>query len=186
MAQPDRTLQSPGLFRPRVSLHTQLGDDALYVLLVEPYNNLLYDTTERAQMTCSTHSKVTIFEIYTSHGQSRLSHQALVLVILPLLIILSSCSEENVTSVRQLSSPDSATLEFYKGQSVITNPNKYGYLYDTLPDTIPELCQVVQGLLWHEFLPSQYGVKLSGRRKEASLREVERILQRAMERSDSL
>ncbi|MFC1603854.1 transglutaminase-like domain-containing protein [Planctomycetota bacterium] len=81
--------------------------------------------------------------------------------------------------------PEPATLEYYKGHSVITNPGRYAYLYDTLPDTIPQLSQAVQGLLLHEFHTNRYGVNLpEQRKKEARLREVENILQRAMELSD--
>ncbi len=67
----------------------------------------------------------------------------------------------------------------------MTNPGEYAYLYDSLPDTIPQLCQTVQGLLLHVFHTSCYGVNLSEqRKKEVRLRKVEDILQRAMELAD--
>lgn len=105
-----------------------------------------------------------------------------VLLLLSLLLILPSCKKGKEANVIQSLSPEPATLEYYKGHSVITNPGRYAYLYDTLPETIPQLCQVVQELLLHLFHANRYGVKLSVQRKEeASLREVEDILQRAME-----
>lgn len=105
-----------------------------------------------------------------------------VLLLLSLLLILPSCKKEKEANVTQPLSPEPATLEYYKGHSVITNPGRYADLYDTLPETIPQLCQVVQGLLLHEFHTNRYGVNLSEqRKKESRLREVENILQRAME-----
>lgn len=112
-------------------------------------------------------------------------NQALVLLLLSLLLILTSCKKGKKANVFQSLGPEPTTLEYYKGHSVITNPGKYAYLYDTLPDTIPQLSQTVQGLLLHEFHTNRYGVNLSEqRKKEARLREVENILQRAMELSD--
>lgn len=108
-----------------------------------------------------------------------------VLLLLSLLLILPSCKKGKEANVTQSPSPEPATLEYYKGHSVITNPGRYAYLYDTLPETIPQLCQVVQGLLLHVFHTNRYGVNLSEqRKKEVRLREVEDILQRAMELSD--
>ena len=87
--------------------------------------------------------------------------------------------------MREQGSIKPATLEYYKEQSVMTNPGRYAYLYETLPDDMPSLCKIVQGLLLHNFHTERYGVTLSGQReKEVRLREVEDILQRAMEMDD--
>ncbi|MBN2180817.1 MAG: transglutaminase domain-containing protein [Sedimentisphaerales bacterium] len=78
-----------------------------------------------------------------------------------------------------------ATLEWYKQQSEMTDPGRYTYLYEALPDDIPRLTQVVQGLLLHVFHTERYGVNLSEqRKKEVRLREVEDILRRAVELAD--
>lgn len=67
----------------------------------------------------------------------------------------------------------------------MTTPDKYTYLYDTLPGTIPELGQVVLGFLLHVFHCKKYGVNISEqRKKEVHLREVEDILQCAIELND--
>jgi excinuclease ABC subunit A len=105
-----------------------------------------------------------------------------VLLILLVLLIVPSCKKEKEAYAEQSLSPEPATLEYYKGHSAITNPGRYAGLYEALPETIAELCQVVQGLLMHEFHTNHYGVNLpEQRKKESRLREVENILQRAME-----
>jgi hypothetical protein len=105
-----------------------------------------------------------------------------ILLILPVLFIFSSCKKEKVADAGRSFIPEPETLEYYKGHSVITDPGKYAYLYEALPETIPELCKVVQGLLIHEFHTNRYGVELpEHRKKESRLCEVENILQRAME-----
>ena len=118
----------------------------------------------------------------TINGKCRL---VFVLLLLSLLLILPLCKKEKQANVIQSLNPEPATLEFYKEHSVITNPGRYTYLYNTLPETVPQLSQVVQGLLLHEFHTNRYGVNLSEqRKKEARLREVENIIQRAMELSE--
>lgn len=108
-----------------------------------------------------------------------------IFLLLSLLATLASCKRANKALVSTTSSPEPATLEFYTGQSDITNPNEYRYLYDTLPATIPELCQIVQGLLLHVMHAKRYGVNLTEqRKKEVRLRDVEDILQRAVELSN--
>jgi hypothetical protein len=105
-----------------------------------------------------------------------------ILLILSVLLIIPSCKKEKEANVVQSFNPELETLEYYKGHSVITDPGKYAYLYEALPKTIPQLSKVVQGLLLHEFHTSRYGVNLpEQRKKESRLREVEKILQRAME-----
>jgi hypothetical protein len=101
---------------------------------------------------------------------------------LPVLLIATSCKKEKEANVEQSLNPEPSTLEFYKGHSVITNPGRYAGMYEALPESIPELCKVVHGLLMHEFHTSRYGVNLpEHRKKESRLREVENIIQRAME-----
>ncbi|MBN2313444.1 MAG: transglutaminase domain-containing protein [Sedimentisphaerales bacterium] len=64
----------------------------------------------------------------------------------------------------------------------MTDPGKYAHLYEGLPEDVSELCRVVQGLLLHVFHTHRYGVTLTEqRKKEVRLREVELILQRALE-----
>ena len=44
-----------------------------------------------------------------------------------------------------------AMLDYYKTQSEISNPGKYEDFFETLPDSISELCKIVQNTLSHIF-----------------------------------
>ena len=76
--------------------------------------------------------------------------------------------------------------EFYAEQGIVTDPGEYRYLFNDLPDDIPSLCKIVQGLILHMHWAEAYGVKLSDeRREEANLRCVIRQLKRIIELDDS-
>jgi excinuclease ABC subunit A len=112
-------------------------------------------------------------------------NQAFVLLLLSLLLILPSCKKEKGANLTQSHGPEPATLEYYKEQGIMTAPGRFTYLYDTLPETVPELCRTVQGLLLHVFHTNRYGVNISEqRKKEVRLRKIEDILQREMELAD--
>jgi len=67
----------------------------------------------------------------------------------------------------------------------MTDPEKYGSLFDGLPTEIPELVEVVQGLLLHIFWAERYGVMLSEERKqEVQIRPVVPKLARIQELDD--
>lgn len=73
-------------------------------------------------------------------------------------------------------------MEYYTTQSVMTDPGKYAGMYEDLPDDIPGLIRVVQGVLLHVFWTSRYGVELSEEReKEVNIRKVEDMLERILE-----
>lgn len=64
-------------------------------------------------------------------------------------------------------------LEFYAKQGLMSDPGKHASLFSDLPDDIPALCKVVQGLLIHEGWAEQYGVSMSeDRTLESSIRMV--------------
>ena len=72
--------------------------------------------------------------------------------------------------------------EFYATQGIISDPGKYGYLFDDLPDDIPSLCKILQGITLHFAWAERYGVKLSGDAfRDHRLRTVSRQLARTLE-----
>ena len=72
--------------------------------------------------------------------------------------------------------------QYYSSQSAVTGPGDYKNLYDTLPDNIPALCQVVQGLLIHMHWADAYGVKLTEEQKtEVKIRKATRQMARILE-----
>jgi len=77
--------------------------------------------------------------------------------------------------------------DYYTVPGTITEPGRYGFLFNDLPDDIPSLCSIVQGLILHMHWAERYGVRLSEKRLgEANLRRISRQLERIMEINDSL
>ncbi len=73
-------------------------------------------------------------------------------------------------------------LKYYTQQDTITDPGKYAYLYQDLPSDIPQLVQVVQGVMIHIFHAQRYGVQLTeDQKKEVNLRRMDLRLARILE-----
>jgi hypothetical protein len=76
--------------------------------------------------------------------------------------------------------------QYYAAQSAVTDPAEYKNLYDNLPDDIPALCRVVQGLLFHMHWSDAYGIKLTEEQKaEVKIRKVTRQIKRILELDNS-
>jgi hypothetical protein len=85
-------------------------------------------------------------------------------------------------------------LDFYQDQSEISSPGKYDCLFNDLPVDVRELCNIVQGLLLHQFwildeenyAVSTESLKDSGRdlNAEINLRSVEEILGSLLQMAD--
>lgn len=73
--------------------------------------------------------------------------------------------------------------EFYCSQSPFTDPLEYSYLYDLLPDSPNDICDVVHNLVIHkDDTEKLYGFNLAENRKlESNTRYVSKILKRLME-----
>jgi hypothetical protein len=68
--------------------------------------------------------------------------------------------------------------EFYTQPAAMTSPGQYGPLLAAMPDDIPALAAVAQGLLIHEHIAPAYGVTLSDEeRASVHVRPVERLLE---------
>lgn len=73
-------------------------------------------------------------------------------------------------------------LDFYRKQGVMSDPRRHSSLFSNLPDDIPALCKVVQGLLVHEGWAGQYGVSMSEERTlESSIRMVSKKVDHILE-----
>lgn len=46
---------------------------------------------------------------------------------------------------------DSSILDFYRQYSPFTNPGEYAYLYENLPDSLPELCSLIRSQYIHPY-----------------------------------
>ncbi len=73
-------------------------------------------------------------------------------------------------------------LEYYSQVAPVTDPGRFRRHLLDLPDDIPALCCVVQGLLIHDMWVPRYGIELDqNRMNELRLYYVEKILARAFE-----
>lgn len=71
---------------------------------------------------------------------------------------------------------------FYRNQSAMSEPGKFGWLYEDLPYAIPTLVQTVRQSLLHIFWAERYGVQLDDARKsEVAIRPVKHKLARLLE-----
>ncbi|MGD8456387.1 MAG: transglutaminase-like domain-containing protein [Anaerolineales bacterium] len=73
-------------------------------------------------------------------------------------------------------------LEFYAEQSFITDPGDYYPLFSGLPDDIPAIRKVVQGLLIHLYWAEAYGYSVPAERvPEYQIRDIPGKLKRLLE-----
>ncbi len=73
-------------------------------------------------------------------------------------------------------------LDYYRRVTSVTDPGKYRRHLMDLPDDIPSLCRIVQGLVIHDAWVTQYGIELAtDRLNELRLYFVEKIIARAFE-----
>jgi excinuclease ABC subunit A len=77
-------------------------------------------------------------------------------------------------------------LDYYTEAGAMTHPGQHAALLDALPDGIPELCRIVQGLLIHPMEAHLYHERLSTTRKrDLDIRSVSRMLTRLLEIDDA-
>ncbi len=71
-------------------------------------------------------------------------------------------------------------FEYYATQGLITDPEKYEYLYNDIPVDVSEIVKIVQGVLISPENAKIQGIKLSKRRerREINIRRVEEMLGR--------
>jgi hypothetical protein len=64
-------------------------------------------------------------------------------------------------------------LAFYAQQGLMSDPREFSAMLSELPDTLPALCKIIQGVLIHEAWAGSYGVSIPPERKmEPSIRLV--------------
>lgn len=71
------------------------------------------------------------------------------LIIMCYFLTLTGCNAqpEEKLSVKELN--ESSLPDFYLQHSTFTDPGDFAYLYDQLPDSLPELCQVIRDQFIH-------------------------------------
>ena len=76
-------------------------------------------------------------------------------------------------------------LEFYARHGLMTDPREHADMFSDLPDDLPALCKIVQGLLIHEGWAGSYGVSIPPEREmEPGIRMVSDKLDRIQQLDD--
>jgi len=84
--------------------------------------------------------------------------------------------------LRQHGAPMNETHAYYTSHSPITDPGSYASLYDDLPDSLPELFAVIQGVLLHRNSARYYKVQRTAQQNaEIGLRTMQQRLGRMLE-----
>jgi len=68
------------------------------------------------------------------------------LFILIIIILVTNCCQTDSAKSNQT---DSSILDFYRQYSSFTDPGDYEYLYENLPDSLTELCQLIKSQTIH-------------------------------------
>jgi hypothetical protein len=79
-------------------------------------------------------------------------------------------------------SHDQTKLEYYAHHSFFTNPGKHSALFSNLPNDIAELCEIVQGIIIHQYWAPAYGYHIpESKAAEYRIRTVQKKLSRLIE-----
>jgi len=97
-----------------------------------------------------------------------------------LIILISILTITGYSSQQEVKFTDNeSVLDFYKQYSEFTDPGEYEYLYENLPDSLPELCSLIKSQFIHPYaeLP-QYSEQIPKERWDESFKypTVESIL----------
>ena len=68
--------------------------------------------------------------------------KTILLCIISILAATGCGASQTRLSADKLKS-EADVLDFYRQYSEYTDPGKYAYLYETLPDSLPELCNLI-------------------------------------------
>ena len=102
-------------------------------------------------------------------------------------VVRSSRTRGTFSKLCEMVTDNQQILHYYATHSPITDPGEYEYLFDGLPDDVPQLVKIVQGLILHYGWTKHYGVKFSLERfnQDVFLRMVSKQLRRIIELSEA-
>src|SRR4030042_5197069 len=67
-------------------------------------------------------------------------------LMIPILIATGCYAQKNTYE-----QADNSVLNFYRQYSSFTDPGEYEYLYENLPDSLPELCSLIRSQFIHPY-----------------------------------
>ncbi|MCD4819463.1 MAG: hypothetical protein K8S23_12295 [Candidatus Cloacimonetes bacterium] len=79
-----------------------------------------------------------------------------VLILSTFLILAANCQNNTIKSNQNIQfikngHSDKTILDFYRQYSSFTDPGEYEYLYENLPDSLPELCSLIKSQFIHPY-----------------------------------
>jgi len=102
-----------------------------------------------------------------------------IIFMISILTITGGSSQQNAKQTKNIQYSGSV-LEFYKQYSSFTDPGKYAFVYENLPDSLPELCSLIKSQFIHPYaeLP-EYREQIPEERWDESFRypTVESVLE---------
>lgn len=72
--------------------------------------------------------------------------------------------------------PPGKWLEFYRTQTERTDPGRYSFLYDNLPQSLDSLCILIRAQLIHPYTAMMMGIKVDNYSQDESFPNVESML----------
>ncbi|TET69660.1 MAG: hypothetical protein E3J56_09270, partial [Candidatus Aminicenantes bacterium] len=75
-------------------------------------------------------------------------------ILIIIILVTTYCQTDSAKSNRknqlvENGQSDNSILDFYRQYSSFTDPGKYEYLYENLPDSLPKLCSLIKSQFIH-------------------------------------
>jgi hypothetical protein len=102
-------------------------------------------------------------------------NKKIILILTLLLITLLSCKE-----VKEM---NNSNIDFYLQYSKSTDPGKYKYLYKDLPDSISEICEIINHTIIHPVKVDQFTGLKNTKREDDKFQDIEDILAELVKRN---
>ena len=84
---------------------------------------------------------------------------------------VTSGPEAAISNITEAASADSSVLDHFRKYSSFTDPGEYEYLYEKLPDSLPELCSLIKSQFIHPYIElPRYRERIPRERWNESLR----------------
>ena len=81
--------------------------------------------------------------------------------MISILTVTECNSQQNQEKfANKLNDVDSSILDFYRQYSSFTDPGEYEYLYENLPDSLPELCRLIRTQYINPYELDRYGAQI--------------------------
>jgi hypothetical protein len=65
---------------------------------------------------------------------------------------VKSSPEATISNITETAPTDRSVLDYYRRYSSFTDPGEYEYLYEKLPDSLPELCSLIKSQFIHPYI----------------------------------